>query len=79
MAALTTMVVYGPMPALLEDVPNDRTDLADERHVNAASLWEMFMFYWPSNHVPPYTITEGYIWVWSREGNVETWEIVGLQ
>ena len=79
MAALTTIVIYGPMLALLEDVPMDRTVLADEQHINAMSLWEMLLYYWPSIHVPPYTITDGYIWVWSREGNVETWEIVGLQ
>lgn len=79
LAALTTMLVLGPMPALMEDLPDDLRILADECRVNQATLWELFMFYWPSFREPPYVITEGWIWVWSNEGGVETWEIVGLR
>lgn len=78
LAAITTMLVLGPMPAVVGDLPDDLRILADERRVNQATLWELFTFYWPSYRVPPYVISPGWIWVWSHEGDLDTWEIIGL-
>ena len=46
------MLVLGPMPAVVGDLPDDLRILADERRVNQATLWELFTFYWPSYRVP---------------------------
>ena len=46
-AALTILVELSPMPALVEEVPEDVEELRDERHINQAVIWDITMFLWP--------------------------------
>ena len=78
-AAITNMQTLGPMPEYLEEVPPDLAPLSSERHVNQAEIWDITMCYWPSHRAPPYTTSEGWVWIWHREGGQEVWEIVGLR
>ena len=79
MAAITSMLTLGPMPDVVEQLPEDLNVLAQERNVNQATVWGTFMTYWPSHRVLPYTIPEGWIWVWHWSMGGEIWEVVGLR
>ena len=79
MGNITLHVTLGSMPRLLEDVPVDLNDLVIERGVNQVQLWAIFMAYWPSLRLPPYTIPTGWIWVWHRVPGGIVWEVIGIR
>ena len=78
LATVSAMVVLGPMPELLAAVPPDLGLLTTEYSMQYPELWRTLQHLWPSQMLPPYILSEGWLWCWREERGAYIWEIVGI-
>ena len=78
MHRISGIVVLGPMPRELDQVPPRLAGLTAARAINPHDLWHERSNYWPSQREPPYTIPDGWLWSWHEEDDDAVWEIVGV-
>ena len=79
MAFVTCLSSIGPIPEKYNDLPLILNDITFERHVhNIGELWYLLMYFWPSGMLPPYPVSESWIWVWHAEGEAIVWELASV-
>ena len=61
-------VFDGHVPA-----PDQFDGMTVETPMMPAGLWGATLAMWPSLIVPPYGLSEGWLWVWTMEAGVRTW------
>ena len=64
---VNTLVRLGPMPVMLRDLPNDLGELRNAICINEAQIRYRTAVIWPSNIQPPYSVSEGWLWIWVYE------------
>ena len=79
LAYVTNLTSIGPIPEDYEELPLILNELSNERHVNnVGELWHLLMYFWPSCMLPPYPVSESWIWVWYIENGDIVWELASV-
>ena len=75
---MKVLVVIGPLVDGILAPPEPLGPLTAEININHMELCRRTMTYWPSAVIPPFGLSEGYIWIWEVEGQVRLWNMVSV-
>ena len=70
---ITTWSIVGPIPEGVPPQPENFNQLTEETRITPDDLWIATLAMWPSVLMPPYQISEGWLWVWYYEGDARIW------
>ena len=68
--------MIGPLLDGMGAPPENLGPFTEEIEVDHDEVWRRTLTYWPSAVIPPYGLSEGWLWVWEMDGRDRLWHMV---